>query len=213
MPFTLKNETLEIEIDAPEENYNFSRFDWTGKIISVKLKDIQISGFEKTTLENENSFGKGFYNEFGIDAALGFEGVKVGEWFHKIGVGLLKKEDENYSFSKAYQIKPADFKAIAEEHRIRMSCKSESVNGFSYLLKKEIELQESGFTIHYYLKNTGEKDIRTNEYAHNFTSINNDSIGDGYVLNFPFELKEQQFDESLNPEGKVSVGENKIELK
>ena len=39
MAHILKNENLELHIDTPFENYNFSRFDWTGKIIKVKLSD------------------------------------------------------------------------------------------------------------------------------------------------------------------------------
>ena len=53
MAFILKNDNLEIQIDAPNENYNFSRFDWTGKIASVKFKNIPISGLEKEKYENE----------------------------------------------------------------------------------------------------------------------------------------------------------------
>jgi hypothetical protein len=210
MAFILKNDNLEIQIDAPNENYNFSRFDWTGKIASVKFKNIPISGLEKVKSEDENLFGKGFCNEFGIDSALGFDDAKIGDWFHKIGVGLLKKEDNEYLFNKAYKIKPAKFKIDAKEQKIRLSCKSESANGFSYLLKKEIELHENGFTIHYYLKNIGEKDIRSNEYTHNFIALNKASIGDQYLLNFPFKLKEQQFGEIVNPEEKVVVGQNQI---
>ena len=37
-------------------------------------------------------FFKGFNNKFGVDSALGLVEAKIGEWFHKIGVGLLKKK-------------------------------------------------------------------------------------------------------------------------
>ena len=52
MTHILKNKNLEIQIDNPLENYNFSRFDWTGKIVSVKYKDILVSSLEK--LDNSN---------------------------------------------------------------------------------------------------------------------------------------------------------------
>ncbi|MGB5270962.1 MAG: hypothetical protein WBN52_10700 [Eudoraea sp.] len=55
----------------------------------MKFKDIQVSGVERTDGHNENYFGKGFYNEFGIDKALGFDETDIGGWFHKIGIGLL----------------------------------------------------------------------------------------------------------------------------
>lgn len=206
----LKNENLEIHIDLPNENYNFSRFDWTGKIVEVKFQNIHLTSVERTDCENENSFGKGFYNEFGIDTALGFDDADIGGWFHKIGVGLLKKDDYQYLFSKNYDIKPAEFEIITESNKILIICKSQSVNGYSYVLKKEIELHENNFTIKYYLHNTGEKDIITDEYIHNFTAINKDLTGPDYLLKFPFQLKPELFKETVNPERKVEIGQNEI---
>ncbi len=70
MPHKLKNENLEIQIDLPDENYNFSRFDWSGKIAAVKFQNIPLTIAERTDIVNDAVFGKGFYNEFGMDAAL-----------------------------------------------------------------------------------------------------------------------------------------------
>jgi len=212
MSHILKNQNLEIEIDFPTENYNFSRFDWTGKIVKVKFQNIQVSSVERTNCQNENHFGKGFYNEFGIDSPLGFEETEIGGWFHKIGVGLLKKEDHQYLFSKFYKIKPAEFEIIPSSNKILISCKSKSVNGYSYILKKEITLLESSFLISYFLENTGEKDIITNEYIHNFTAIHKDVIGENYILKFPFQLKPELFGEMVNPEQKVNFGKNEIKF-
>lgn len=205
MGHILKNKNLEIHLDFPVENYNCSRFDWTGKIVMVKFQNIQISSIERTDSENEHSLGQGFYNEFGFDTPLGFDETKVGGWFHKIGVGLLKKEDNQYLFSKRYEIKPANFKIICEPNRVLIICKSKAINDYSYLLKKEIELQESSFTIKYNLQNTGKKNIVTDEYVHNFVAINKDPIGTNYILKFPFQLKTQLFGETVNPEGKVDL--------
>ena len=175
MTHVLKNKNLEIQIDLPLANYNFSRFDWTGKIVSVKYKNIYVSGQEKMNNEDENIYGKGFYNEFGINAAIGYDETGKGEWFHKIGIGLLKKDDGDYLFNRKYEIQPADFKVKTEQDKLIISCKSKSVNGYSYVLRKEIELLENGFIIKYYLKNTGKKTIATDEYDHNFIAI--DKIG------------------------------------
>ena len=174
MTHILKNKNLEIQIDNPLENYNFSRFDWTGKIVKVKFQNIPLSSIEITDCPNENFFGKGFYNEFGIDTALGFEEAKIGGWFHKIGVGLLKKDNHKYLFNKKYEIKPAEFSINSDSNKVLIKCKSEVINGFSYLLKKEIKLQNNSISIKYYLENTGEKDIITDEYTHNFIALNKD---------------------------------------
>ncbi len=210
MPEILKNENLEIQIDLPFENYSMTRFDWTGKIVDVKFQGIRLAGIERTDSVIANHFGRGFYNEFGINTALGYEEAQIGGWFHKIGVGLLKKDDSNYIFNKPYEIKPAEFKTVSERNKIIIVCKSNAINGYSYLLKKEIELHKTGFSIKYSLENTGEKDIRTDEYVHNFVAINQDPIGANYILNFPFQLDSKGFDETVNPERKVNFEPNGV---
>ncbi len=212
MPHILKNKNLEVHIDLPDENYDFSRFDWTGKITKVSFLDIPVSTVERTDGVNENSFGKAFYNEFGIDTALGFDDVEIGGWFHKIGVGLLKKNSDQYSFADTYEIKPAAFNITTEFDRIVIHCKSESVAGYSYVLQKTITLQDGGFTMDYNLKNTGEKDIVTDEYIHNFTAINNKLMGSDYVLKFPFQLNPELFADTVNTEQKVNIEGNEIKF-
>lgn len=212
MSHILKSKNLQIEIDSPLENYNFSRFDWTGKIVEVKFKNKLLSSVERTDIQNENYFGKGFYNEFGIDSALGFEETKIGGWFHKIGVGLLKKVNSTYLFHENYEIKPAEFKIHIEPDHIVIHCTSEAMNGYSYILTKKIVVKENGFSMSYILENTGVKDIITDEYAHNFTAVQQDLIGPNYILNFPFPLKQALFKETVNPEEKVVFGQNEITL-
>jgi hypothetical protein len=206
----LKNRNLEIMIDMPLANYNFSRFDWTGKIVSVKYKGIEITSVEKMTNGDENNIGKGFYNEFGIDAAIGYDEIRVGDWFPKIGVGLLKKDNGDYLFSTKYDIQPAEFDVSLSLNKIRITCKSQVFNGYSYVLEKEIEIIESGFVIRYSLKNTGEKTITTNEYDHNFMAINKEFIGSDYILKFRFDMKPELFKGNVNPEKKVEIGLKEI---
>lgn len=210
MAYILNSKNLEIQIDFPLENYNFSRFDWTGKIVDVKFNKIRIASIEDPNCKNENLFGKGFYNEFGIDTALGFDETEIGGWFHKIGVGLLKKEDSHYEFNKQYEIRPAEFYLNTYANSVHINCISPFVNGYSYELRKEIRVQETGFTIKYYLKNTGNKIINTNEYVHNFTAINNEHMGEHYCLHFPFELNLELFGETVNSELAVAFEKNRI---
>jgi hypothetical protein len=125
----------------------------------------------------------------------------------------LKKEGAQYEFFKNYEIDPAHFNIISESNKVLISCQSKTMNGYAYLLKKAIELHESGFSIQYYIENTGEKDIVTDEYNHNFTAINKDLIGTNYVLKLPFQLTPQLFTEVVNPEGKVDIGQNEITFK
>ena len=206
MTHIIKNNTLEVAIDFPLENYKGSRFDWSGKISSVKFKSLPLTTIEDTGSKDVNFLGKGLYNEFGIASPIGFEETPMGGWFHKIGVGLLKKEHKDYLFHRNHLIKPASFDVNYENQKIIIICKSENVNGYSYILKKEITVSENNFIIDYSLHNTGEKRIITDEYVHNFMAINNTLIGKDYELKFPFPLNPSLFDETVNSENKVEIG-------
>ncbi len=210
MTHILKNKDLEVQIDLPLTNYNFSRFDWTGKIVSVKYKGISVSGVEKLNDKDDTGSGKGFYNEFGIEAPVGYDEIREGDWFHKIGVGLLKKEGGEYFFHKKYEIQPAAFKVTAKPDIIIINCKSQNANGYAYKYKKEIKLVGNGFIIKYHLKNTGSKTIITNEYGHNFLAVNNAFMSSDYILKFPFNLNPELFDATVNPERKVDIGNEGI---
>ena len=210
MAHILKNNHLELHIDAPTENYSCTRFDWTGKISQLKFQNIPLTTIENTDLINTACFGKGFYNEFGIDTPLGFHETAIGGWFHKIGIGLLKKENEQYLFHKKYAVKPAKFSVSTEANAVIIHCTSEAFNGYSYKLTKEIELHHSSFTVKYTLHNTGEKEIVTDEYVHNFMATDNALKGKEYALEFPFKLEPPLFDETVNTEQKVTIGSNRI---
>ena len=210
MAHILKNNHLELHIDAPTENYSCTRFDWTGKISQLKFQNIPLTTIENTDLINTACFGKGFYNEFGIDTPLGFHETAIGGWFHKIGIGLLKKENEQYLFHKKYAVKPAKFSVSTEANAVIIHCTSEAFNGYSYKLTKEIKLYSSSFTVKYTLHNTGEKEIVTDEYVHNFMATDNALKGKEYALEFPFKLEPPLFDETVNTEQKVTIGSNRI---
>lgn len=210
MTHVLKNRNIEIRIDLPLRNYSSSRFDWTGKIVSVKYRNKLITTSERLNEKEDNKHGKGFYNEFGIDAALGYNETKVGEWFHKIGVGLLRKEQGEYLFSRNYEVRPARFDVFTGQDKVIIRCTSQTENGYSYILTKEIVLSGAGFVIRYRLKNTGTKTICSNEYVHSFLSVNQEFTGSDYILKFPFSIKPEHFDFSVNPEEKVVLGRKEI---
>jgi hypothetical protein len=206
MAHILKSNSLKVAIDLPLENYKGSRFDWSGKISSIRFKDLPLTTIEDAGSKDVNFLGKGLYNEFGITNPVGYNETPKGGWFHKIGVGLLKKEHKQYLFHRKHVIRPAHFDITYEDRKIIIICKSELVNGYSYILKKEISISENSFTINYFLHNTGEKKIITDEYVHNFMAINNALIGEDYKLNFPFPINSSLFDETVNSENKVEIG-------
>lgn len=213
MGIILKNEGIEIHVDLPQEHYQGSRFDWTGKIKQVYFQGIPLCITEKNNPNaDEHLFGKGFYNEFGIDTALGFEEADIGEWFHKIGIGLLRKNESDYFFFKEFEIKPAEFSVSHSSDRIEISTVSEFLNGYAYELNKKIELKNSGFLISYQLKNTGEKEIVTDEYIHNFLALHKPMNNANYSLKFPFPISIKLQSGNLNPEN-VELGKDFLHLK
>lgn len=212
MPHVLRNKDIEIHMDLPNENYKFPRFDQTGKIVDVVFKGNSFSAIERTDNVDQDLYGQGFYNEFGLEIPVDFDEVTEGEWFHKIGVGLLKKQGSEYSHMVNYEVKPANFQVELDSDRIVIVCISENHNGYAYILKKEIELSASGFKIHYQLENTGEKEIQTAEYVHNFMSINKELIGQDYTLTLPFKLDPDSFKQAVNLEDKVKVYSSSFEF-
>ncbi len=207
MPSTLSNNLITLYLDLPLENYQEARFDWTGKIVHVEYDGKPVAIHELPEGVSDKH-GRGFYNEFGMLSPIGFDEIEEGEWFHKIGVGLLQKDGPNYDFQKAYTIRPAQFDVQQQSDRISIHCIGPVSQGYGYELVKTLRLLKEGFAIDYELRNTGEKAIITEEYCHNFIAFGNDLIGTDYHLSFPFDLKHNLFGETVNPGDVVTVGNN-----
>lgn len=210
MGHILKNDNLEVHIDFPQENYHFPRFDQTGKIVKVVYKGNLFTSVESTNHTDSNLIGKGFYNEFGMESSIGFHEVSIHQWFPKIGVGILQKENSEYDFLHSYPQKPAQFIINAQKENIQLTCTSLPCNGYDYKLSKKISLLHDGFQIQYQLFNKGLKNIKTAEYVHNFLAINKDHMGSDYELRFPFEFRIDQFEKFENEEDKVMFNKNLV---
>lgn len=210
MPHLLSNSRIALRLDLPLEHYQAARFDWTGKISGLSYEGYDLAGAESLDPATSDILGRGFYNEFGIDTALGFEEAKQGEWFHKIGIGLLRKDQQAYRFNWAYEIRPAIFEISTEEQQATIICRSADALGYAYVLQKQIALLEDGFLIAYELQNTGQKEIVTEEYVHNFVAFDRSMVGPPYVLHLPFQTQPEAFIETVNPEGKVQVSQREI---
>lgn len=213
MDHLLENDTLSVQIQLPQEHYNRTRYDWTGMITNVKFRGNIISGFERSVQTLSDGLGQGFYNEFGIKTPVGYDDILPGEWFHKIGVGLLQRDNAPYNFLKDYKVKPAYFSVDVIETGLRVTCRGPLTNGYAYTLVKEISLRESGFEIHYALFNKGNKRIITTEYNHNFLSTAPTFNAQDYQLSYPFVLDESVLEENINPEGIVEFNEQHISFK
>lgn len=170
MALTLKNENIELLIETAAEKYIGSRFDWNGTIIQAKYKGIPLLSEEKLPFhKNPKIYGRGLHNEFGIKNCIGYDEIKEGEYFPKIGTGWLKKDSKPYFFYTQYELKRLNFSfEKVNDAKAIFICDSGKINGWSYKYIKTIELTDGGFSITYNLLNTGDKNLSTTEYVHNF---------------------------------------------
>jgi hypothetical protein len=211
MPVYLWNEKLKVEIGEPGELYSGSRFDNSGHIAQVTLNNRHT--FCTTEKSGYNAiFGSGLINEFDIDEPIGYEETIPGEYFLKIGVGKLLREDGmTYDFSHLYKFNPSIFKTeLFETKRFSVETQSEKINGFQYQYVKVISIYENILTIFYSLKNIGEKCFSTEEYGHNFLSIDYQDLSENYQLKFNFKLNPGKFDNVVDPNNCLIIGENNI---
>ncbi|AUG57455.1 hypothetical protein [Acetivibrio saccincola] len=194
----LKNDRLKVEIDYPGNSYNGSRFDWTGFITDVCLDDKYSFCTKESLIPGKGSGGVGLCNEFGIHTPIGYDLAKPGEKFLKLGVGLLTRPDESdYFFFDKYQVSPFEVVVKEEDDSITFILNHLDCNGYSAKMTKKLSIKDNTLTIDYQLENTGKKTIVTEEYCHNFISINENPIDKGYILRFPYNINIKEVPEVL----------------
>lgn len=161
----LKSGKLRVEILEPDSERQGIRFDRMGFISGVYFENEPITS---EYFEDNRFVGSGLCNEFGITRPVGY---KEGEWFIKIGVGLLRADNEPYSFMKNYECVPGKsfYQKISQNKaEFVMEAKNEE---YGILYKKTVSLECDSIKIGYTLENTGVKVIETDEYAHNFLKL------------------------------------------
>ncbi len=190
----IKNERLEVEIAEPGKLYRGARFDWTGFIVQVILDDRHtFCGME------EKCGGRGLCNEFGIIEPIGFDEMLPGEQFPKLGVGLLTRPDnEEYAFGRNYQIEPFDIEYSAMPDSVSFTVFPRDCHGYSAQLEKVVSIKNNSLEIKYTLINTGNKPLHTDEYNHNFLSIDGHEIGLDYKFETSFLLPEENIPRPLS---------------
>ncbi len=147
--------------DANKGYYRGTRFDWDGVIASL-------------TYQGHNFFGKWFdhyeptlndaimgpVEEFRTnDTAIGYNDVKPGGFFLKIGVGVLKKlDDQPYSQFRTYPlVSPGKRGVTPESDRVAFTHEASSGEGYAYSYRKVLRLlpRKPELIIEHSLTNTG----------------------------------------------------------
>jgi hypothetical protein len=182
--------------DAERGYYQGTRFDWSGQVASLEYK-------------GHNYFGKWFdrYDPKIHDAimgpveefltpdrtGLGYEEVKPGENFVKIGVGAIRRPDEpRFQQFKTYEIADhGKWKIRSGADFVEFTQELKDTAGYAYLYTKTLRLTKGKpeMTLDHRLRNTGKKAIDSNVYEHDFYMLDGLPTGPDVSVKFPFDLR------------------------
>jgi hypothetical protein len=175
--------------------YRGGRFDWSGVIARLEYAGHNYFGvwFPKyePTLHDAIT---GPVDEFrSQDGGLGYGEAQPGDFFVKIGVGVLRKLDnEPYQFARNYPIIDHG-KWIVRPGKDRVEFVQEltGVRGYKYVYSKTVRLASGKpeLILEHSLKNTGKRVIETEVYNHDFYVIDGQPTGPDFQVKFPFQAK------------------------
>jgi len=178
--------------DTKTGYYRSTRFDWSGSVWSLETG-------------GHSYFGQWFaaYDPMKHDAITGpvedyaplnYADAKPGETFVKIGVGVLKKiDDQPYRFQAPYETLDHGKWTVRTgkdfvEYRHELN---DPKSGYGYVYTKTVRLTpgKPQMTIEHTLRNTGAKAIATNTYNHGFFMLDGKPTGPDIAVTFPFDPK------------------------
>src|SRR5262249_51596227 len=126
-------------------------------------------------------------------SALGFDEVKPGESFVKIGVGAIRKPDQpQFRQFQTYDISdPGKWSVRPEPDRIEFTQELSDTAGYAYLYRKTVRLtrDKPELVLEHSLKNTGRKAIHTSVYNHDFFMLDGLPTSSDVSIRFPFEVR------------------------
>ena len=207
--------------DVEKGYYRGCRFDWSGVIYELKYKGHDYFGQWFPVYDPIlNDAICGPVEEF---AQVGYAEAPVGGEFVRIGIGGLRKPDEErfdrfgyYEFSN-----PGKWTITKNEDNVVFTHQLDDVAGYSYVYEKTVLLvkDKPELVLIHTLKNTGRKAIQSNVYNHNFFTIDFEPTGPNIVVKFAFpatvarenplaRINEQQveYQRVLEAEETVSLG-------
>jgi hypothetical protein len=179
--------------DADGGYYRGVRFAWHGMVRQVWLGDATFFGFlhDKHRPQHHDSVS-GPAAEFDIDGPTGAREARPGESFVKIGVGRLRRTDEpRYAFSRPKDIvDPGRWTVEQPDGRSLITTQDLPLadDGYAYRLTQTLELDDQPATLRvtWTLENTGRRELTTEFYHHNFLSLDGETVGPNYLLQFPW---------------------------
>jgi len=170
----ISNGLIKIKLYLPDTAngyYRATRFDWSGVIPELEYKGHHyFDNWNQSPYSPKlNDAIMGAVQEFG---PLGYNEVKPGESFVKIGVGELKKIEERlYRYAFTYEIiNPGKWTIKKKKDQVTYTYDLTDASGYSYRYTKSLQLLKGKpvMVLQHTLKNTGTKTINTNVYDRKF---------------------------------------------
>ena len=128
---------------------------------------------------------------------LGYEEAKPGGTFLKLGVGILRKpDDQPYTAYRLYDIVDGG-KWSVKKNKDAIEFTQElhhAASGYGYIYHKRISLVagKPEMLMEHSLQNTGTKALHMDVYNHNFLVLDNKPIDAGFTISFPFTITNGQ---------------------
>jgi hypothetical protein len=177
--------------DAANGYYRATRFDWSGII-----NDLEVNG--------HHYYGQ-WYEKYGptindaimgpVEAfdPIGYDEIKPGESFLKIGVGFVSKaNDLPYNFATYYPIlNGGKWKTKVKKNEVKFEQILQGTEyGYDYCKTVKLLKNRPIMVLSHTLKNTGTKTIETSVFDHNFLVMDKQITGPGFVVTLPVKPTE-----------------------
>ena len=198
--------------DARNGYYRATRFDWSGVISGLEYKGHNYYGpwfnrvdpkahdftYEGAEIVASPCTGiTGPAEEFQTNgSALGWDEAKAGGTFIKIGVGVLRKDQDSYDAYKLYEIVDSG-KWSVRKHSDSIEFSQELADpssGHGYVYRKTVRLAKGKpeMVLEHSLKNTGRRTIQSSVYNHNFLVLDGQAPGPDFSITVPFQIHSPQ---------------------
>ena len=192
--------------DAHNGFYQGTRFDWSGVISGLQFRGHQYYGpwFTKRLPTVLDYIDDGVEIVAGRQSAVtgpaeefpqpqGFHTAIPGETFVKLGVGVLRKSaDAPYSCYESYEIvDPGMWSVRSTAASVEFTHEvTDARTGCGYVYRKVVSAPPGrpDLVIEHSLYNTGRVAIKSEQYNHNFLTLDGAPIGPGFAVTLPFQI-------------------------
>lgn len=204
----IHNKQLKVSIYLPGENqfYKGTRFEYGGWIADLEYSGHHFyrqwfQGVDPTVRDftyrgddiivGPNTAMVGPAEEF--QQPIGYDTAKPGDTFLKIGVGLLRKENnDKYFFGTHFELVDGGKWTVKKTAN---SITLEQVLGgpdkdYGYVYTKTFRLvgDTNQLVIEHHLRNTGKQPLASRIYDHNFLTIDGLGVGKAYSVTVPYDI-------------------------